>query len=956
MSTGTLKLASLLIVIAAGGGVAWQAQQGILRPQVDSSAEDDADPDLADDADSLSDDVDLLADAVPPDDDPPPLSWREDVDNADSPTPIENPRLASLPDKFQRSTSKAKSPTPIPVRTPSRNSTRTEESEADSDDPFPAEDAPSDEPTPIAMPTLLPEADDGSDPTAESSDEESTPDNSADQKESSDPFSDSGPVMLVGGGEDEEPPPRRRSPSLNSRDDVQFVPEESETKLADQLRDLDRFKRERQAAIDEAGDDAASNRTDDEGISFTDEEADPFADSAPPEFGDAPAEHAAMDETPLRDSDETPSLPTEVDSDPFGTDEPDLLLDREPISDEPAPAPARAPRRRLPALEPADDEDSLTLDAPPEEPAPVRTPRRSLPALEPVAEDESLLPEPLADEPETTEAFPELGAPSEQPPPRSNRRNRSDRDAVSDSPRSRATPFSEEKKSPPRLLPESDEPEDLHDTGFGDDPMSDGPNEAGSMDPEASPEDLDGDATVDLDAPTGLQQPRLTIEKVAPKQAVLGQPLIYSVIVKNAGSAAAHHVTVQDRIPKGTTLEGTAPRAELINKSLVWKLGTLKPNEEKKISIKVIPQEKGPIGSVAKVNFVAEIAAQIEVTAPQVQLSIDAPSQVRLGEKLKLSFTVRNSGRADASNVVLRNVIPDGLRHPAGADLEYAIGNLPAGESRDISLDLVATKNGKVENKTIITGDGGVNLEEETPVEIVGEQLLLTRTGKSKLYVDRPAIFTSTVNNEGTAPASKVTVAEVVPAGFEFVSASDQGKYDASTRAVTWTVGPIAPGEELKLSTKLMPKREGDYRATITVTGPAGSVASVDSDIKVDGFPAVAVETKSDTRLIAIGERATIRITCKNQGTSAAKNTILSASLPPELKLVDAKGPSTWAEDGNVVTFEAVPSLAPNETAKFEVEVEGLAEGDARIELQMSADHLQRPLQRDEPLRVAPEN
>ena len=32
--------------------------------------------------------------------------------------------------------------------------------------------------------------------------------------------------------------------------------------------------------------------------------------------------------------------------------------------------------------------------------------------------------------------------------------------------------------------------------------------------------------------------------------------------------------------------------------------------------------------------------------------------------------------------------------------------------------------------------------------------------------------------------------------------------------AVTWSVGPIGAGEELKLSTKLMPKNLGDYRAT----------------------------------------------------------------------------------------------------------------------------------------------
>jgi uncharacterized repeat protein (TIGR01451 family) len=197
-------------------------------------------------------------------------------------------------------------------------------------------------------------------------------------------------------------------------------------------------------------------------------------------------------------------------------------------------------------------------------------------------------------------------------------------------------------------------------------------------------------------------------------------------------------------------------------------------------------------------------------------------------------------------------------------------------------------------------------------------------------------------------------VAEIVPAGFEFIAASDNGKFDPSTRAVTWSVGPIAPGEELKLSTRLLPKQLGDYRATVTVTGPAGGVATVDAELKVDGFPAVAIESKSDSRLISVGEQAAIRIACKNQGTSAATNVVLSAELPPELKLLDAKGPSAWSQQGNVVTFEAIATLDANDSATFEIQVEGLAEGDSPIELQISADHLKRPLHRDEPIRVAP--
>jgi uncharacterized repeat protein (TIGR01451 family) len=846
MTTGSLKLISLLLVIAAGGGVAWQAQRGIQNPLLtaQSSADESTDDSPAGATDDESPE-DLLADSEP---EPQPeqprprqiaANWeenpRESADTAQLPQ--------TIPSKFQRSPDPAKSlGAPIPVRTASLPSDDADEAEETSEsDPFSNA-----EPTPIAndtrgkLPTLVPEP--------ESADDEA------------DPFEGSSSPVLLIGGKKESPPARRR------------------------------------ATV--AAEEADAEPTED----------DPFAGAAPPDLDDA--------------------QPTEL----------------------------------PPALEPLDfgsspDDTDSSIAIPPndaQEKPPSRTPKRSEPRRDSV--DEVFGVDPSAEEPQ-----PESGGSKSIELPA---------DDFGAEPKSKATPIPSRRSSPrgtepsaektPRLLPVPDNknqddfpplPADL-DGGAPPDLEEAAPK---SPRGESSPHDLIGDGTPDQSAPKGLQQPRLTIEKIAPKQALLGQPLVYSVVVKNAGSADAHQVTVEDRIPRGTTLEGTSPRAEMVDKRLIWKLGTLKPDEQKKISIKVIPHEQGPIGSVAKVNFVAEITAEIEVTAPQILVSVDSPSQVRLGDKLHLVFKVRNAGRADAENIVIRNVIPEGLRHPAGADLEYALGKLPSQESREITLDLIATKNGSCVNKMVITGDGGIHVEEETPVEVVGEQLLLTRTGKNRLYVDKTAVFTSTIANEGTASAGKVMVAEIIPVGFEFVSASDNGRFDPSTRAVTWSVGPIAPGEELKVSTKLTPKHLGDHRATVTVTGPAGSVATVDAQLKVDGFPAVAVDSKSDTRLISIGEKAKIRISCKNQGTAAAKNVVLSAQLPPELRLVNGEGQTGWKQDGNLVTFEPLASLDPGEMVTFDVQVAGEQEGDTRIELQISADHLNRPLRRDETIRVAPE-
>ncbi len=144
-------------------------------------------------------------------------------------------------------------------------------------------------------------------------------------------------------------------------------------------------------------------------------------------------------------------------------------------------------------------------------------------------------------------------------------------------------------------------------------------------------EDVIGEGTIDADSPRGEQRPQLTIDKQSPPTAVLGKPFIYSILIKNVGQSSAGHVTVEDEIPRGAKLTGTIPQAELVGKKLIWKSGTLQPNQERKISIRVIPIAEGPIGSVATVNFVAEVAAQTVVEKPELKVSINAPKEAPLG-------------------------------------------------------------------------------------------------------------------------------------------------------------------------------------------------------------------------------------------------------------------------------------------------------------------------------------
>ncbi|HUQ69594.1 MAG TPA: hypothetical protein VM165_08730, partial [Planctomycetaceae bacterium] len=626
---------------------------------------------------------------------------------------------------------------------------------------------------------------------------------------------------------------------------------------------------------------------------------DPFADSAPPDLGPMPAANSPTATPPAAES-----------FDPFGT-EPEPAPKPKPkvpaVNDD---APSLGPAKNLKADAPANTPPPLPTDLDEFNPFPndkpgEKEPADARPARLPLNLDEPAEPAGIANEP----------APLDKAAPLSNRTES----------RSRLP-------NPSDLAPKSESP--------------------ASGAPKPLTDSLLGDGELPATTLRSMQEPRLTIEKIAPAKATLGQPLIYSVIVKNTGNSPAGQVTVEDRIPKGTRLVGTAPRAELVEKRLMWKLGTIPPGEERKIAIKVIPEEEGAIGSVARVNFVAEVAAEIVVTAPKLKIAVVSPQEVKVGSTAEMVFTLSNPGNGDATNVIIRSLIPDGFQHPAGNDLEYSLGTLAPKESREVRLELTAVKPGRLIHKTVVTADGNVGTESQTPVEVIGEQLLLTRSGHNRVYLGRPSVYTNTVTNEGQRALDRVQITETVPAGFDFVQASRDGRYEAGQRTITWTVGPIAPGAKIDVSATLAAKSLGEFSSEITAQGQTGTTASVRPTITIEGFPSIAVEPLSEQKLVAIGEQVTSRIQLRNKGTATAKNVGLTITLPPELKLVSAKGPGQHRQEAGRVVFDPVDEVLASGTAEFQLVFEAQSAGDSRLEMQISAEHLKRPVRHEESVQV----
>jgi uncharacterized repeat protein (TIGR01451 family) len=461
-----------------------------------------------------------------------------------------------------------------------------------------------------------------------------------------------------------------------------------------------------------------------------------------------------------------------------------------------------------------------------------------------------------------------------------------------------------------------------------------------------------GNGRVRADVPRGSQQPRLTIEKLAPTHAVLGQPLIYEIHVKNIGSSSAHQVVVEDRVPAGTQLTGSIPRAELVEKSLVWRFGELHPGQEQIIKVCVVPTTEGQVGSVATVNFVAEVAAETTITAPRLEMVLTGPKQVPLGQPVTFNFKVTNKGTGDATGVYVRSILPEELRHPDGSDLEYEIGVLPAGKSRELALSMNAVRAGEIVKHAVLTADGGIEIERRAALEIVGDRLALSRKGPEQRYVGRTATYSNTVTNDGLRPIQGAVVTEAVPPGMEFVEASAGGTYDPERRVVEWRIEQLAAKENQVLNVTLKCAAIGEQQSVVTASTAGGAQAEVASQTQVEGFAALGLEVPTVDGPVDVGEPVALRVQARNRGTVASTNVRLTIRLPAELELVRIQGPAKYAQADGQVRFEPVPAIAGGEQAEFELLLKPRQPGNARVEVEIASDQLKKPLSREEVVYV----
>ena len=416
----------------------------------------------------------------------------------------------------------------------------------------------------------------------------------------------------------------------------------------------------------------------------------------------------------------------------------------------------------------------------------------------------------------------------------------------------------------------------------------------------------------------------VTVPEIIPDKTVgienpnFGDNVTYTVKVTNDGIGDANNVVVKDILGEGLTFVDATGNYTFdeATRTVTW-IVDLAKGESRTFYVNAIVSG---YGNVTNSLVVGNKTTGVNVTVPEINPDKTANiTNPNFGDKVDYTVTVTNDGMGDAKDVVVRDVLGEGLKF-VSATGNYSfdevtrtvtwIVDLAKGESKVFSVIATVVGYGNVTNSLVVGNKtAGVNV---TVPEINPDKTANITNPNFGDKVD----YTVTVTNDGMGDAKDVVVRDVLGEGLKFVSATGNYSFDEVTRTVTWIVD-LAKGESKVFS------------VIATVVGYGNVTNSLVVGNKTTGVnvtvPEINPDKTVDNEIPNFGDNVTYTVTVTNDGIGDANNVVITDVLDKGLKFLNATGNFTYDEKTGTITWTV--DLAKGETKTFNVNVTVLGYG-----------------------------
>jgi uncharacterized repeat protein (TIGR01451 family) len=439
------------------------------------------------------------------------------------------------------------------------------------------------------------------------------------------------------------------------------------------------------------------------------------------------------------------------------------------------------------------------------------------------------------------------------------------------------------------------------------------------------------------------------LDKTMPKEVGLNRAFNYSIKVTNLTDTRLTDIVITEELPGNFRFISANPTAKEDMDKLIWELDMLGPKASKQLTVSGMATYSDTLKYCTTIiTPVIPACTSVEVIQPRLKLVKTAPAEVLLCDSIPTKFVVTNAGTGSVPNVKIVETLPPGLRTTDGkSQLVFEAGTLMAGQSRQFSTELRATKAGTYISKAVASSASGLRAESAETTTVVGLPVLTIRkTGFERQYIGRPINYEITVTNKSDVSAKNTVIEDTIPDGVDSVKATAGAKLSGSK--LVWEIGNLAPEASKKVVVSYTPNSAGTLMSSATVTAYCTETVTDSVRTIVTGIPAVLLEVVDVEDPVRIGSRATYVIRVTNQGSATATNIRITCILEDNVRYISSAGATASSIEGDTIRFIPLSNLAPKAKAAWRVVVEAVKPGDMRFKVIMNADQLTRPVEETE--------
>ena len=322
---------------------------------------------------------------------------------------------------------------------------------------------------------------------------------------------------------------------------------------------------------------------------------------------------------------------------------------------------------------------------------------------------------------------------------------------------------------------------------------------------------------------TEVREPLLQLKVKGPDRSMVGEPMPITFALHNPGDGTTDNVKVRAVLPE--TLEH--PRGQTFE----IEVGNLAPKETRTLQLACMGRSAGKMKAsliaTADGGLTSSDGCEVEVVLPRLDLALQGPKLRFVERPARYTLKVANPGSAAAQNVVINEIVPAGFKYQGSSNqgrfdeatrtVSWTLGDLPAGQNREITIDLVPTIPG--DHRLAATAESARGIRSEsmvtTRVEGLSNLILDVANADNPVEVGADATYEIRIANGGTKAETNLELTCTLPENVEFKDAHSaaNSKHRVDGREVIFeTIPRLAPRSEVIFRVTVRGRVPGDVR------------------------------------------------------------------------------------------------------------------------------------------------